>query len=353
MKNGAEWLSAPFLILFRFLFPHGFFTDVFSSYYLRDDLLLDDSLEPALLPAGEEERLLLLLLPLLLAELADGADCLDGVRTLSARGAACDLEDDWLVTAEEERLLFVLALWPCDWIVADLLDGAAGCLLVTVDLWPAEFWLADLLLMFADDPGLLSVLCLTAGAVADLLVTVFAGLAVTAGDDLRSVPALWLCDWIVADLLVAAGCLLVAVVLCPAEVRSFVLLLTFPDVPGLLSVLCLAAGAVADLLGTVLAGLAVTEGDDLRSAPTLWPSDGALSLPDMVFVDLRAAFPVDCGEELLACRLLTVAADFLSFTALAFSTDRFLTDVEADLLGSEVFWTLLPVLAFRSECVLE
>lgn len=52
-----------------------------------------DSLEPALLPAGEDERLLLLLL-LLLPELTDGADCLDGVRTLSVRGAACDLEDD-------------------------------------------------------------------------------------------------------------------------------------------------------------------------------------------------------------------------------------------------------------------
>jgi hypothetical protein len=62
--------------------------------YLRDDLLLDDSLEPALLPAGVDERLLLLLLLLLLAVLADGADCLEGVRTLSARGAACDLESD-------------------------------------------------------------------------------------------------------------------------------------------------------------------------------------------------------------------------------------------------------------------
>jgi len=56
-----------------------------------------------------------------------------------------------------------------------------------VDLCPAEFWFADLLLTFADDPGLLSVLCLAAGAVADLLGTVFAGLAVTDGDDLLSV----------------------------------------------------------------------------------------------------------------------------------------------------------------------
>jgi hypothetical protein len=266
---------------------------------------LDDSLEPVLLLAGAEERLLLLLL-LLLAELADGADCREGVRTLSARGAACDLEDDWLVTAEEERLLFVLALWPCDWIVADLLDGAAGCLLVTVDLWPAEFWLADLLLTFADVPGLLSVLCLAAGAVADLLVTVFAGLSVTAGDDLRSVPALWPCDWIVADLLV-----------------------------------------------TVFAGLAVTDGGDLRSAPALWTSDGALSLPDMVFVDLRAASLVDCVAVLLACLLLTVVADFLTFSGLSFSPDLFLTDVEADLLGSELVCTLLPDRAFLSECVLE
>lgn len=76
------------------------------------------------------------------------------------------------------------------------------------------------------------------------------------------------------------------------------------------------------------------------------------SLPDMVFVDLRAASPVDCGEELLDCRLLTVEADFLSF-GLEFSSDRYLTDVEVDLLGSAVPCTLLPVRAFRSECVLE
>jgi len=62
--------------------------------YLRDDPLLDDSRDPALLPAGVDERLLLLLLLLLLSELADGVDCLEGVRTLSARGAACDLEAD-------------------------------------------------------------------------------------------------------------------------------------------------------------------------------------------------------------------------------------------------------------------
>jgi hypothetical protein len=122
---------------------------------------------------------------------------------------------------------------------------------------------------------------------------------------------------------------------------------------GLLSVLCLAAGAVADLLGTVFAGLAVTDGDDLRSVPALWPSDGALSLPEMVFVDLRAASPVDCVVVLLACRLLTVAADFLSFPAFAFSTDRFLADVPVDLLGSAELCKLLPVLAFLSECVLE
>lgn len=74
--------------------------------------------------------------------------------------------------------------------MAGLLDIAAGCLLVTVDLCPAEVWSLELLLTFPDVPGLLSVLCLAAGAVADLLVTVFAGLAVTDGDDLRSAPAL-------------------------------------------------------------------------------------------------------------------------------------------------------------------
>lgn len=74
--------------------------------------------------------------------------------------------------------------------MADLLDGAVVCLLVAVDLCPAIFWLTDLLLIFAVVPGLLSVLCLAAGEVADLLGTVFTGLAVTDGDDLLSAPAL-------------------------------------------------------------------------------------------------------------------------------------------------------------------